>query len=101
MAQREFSLLQSLANVRLTSMKSTKISSVLWAKALFTTLLSPWKKFREQCQEMRLVWRQSGFKALIAKYGWRFFAIVFCFYLIRDITLYLVLPYMVAQVSAN
>jgi len=64
-------------------------------------VIYPWIKFRSQCQDMRLVWKQQGFKALVKQYGWKFFLVVFCYYLIRDITLYLVLPYMVAYLTTQ
>lgn len=56
-----------------------------------------WGRFRSQCQEMRSLWKAKGFKALIKKYGWKFFAIVFFYYLIRDLTLYIVIPYLAAK----
>lgn len=59
----------------------------------------PWIKFRSQCQDMRLVWKTQGFKALVKQYGWRFFLLVFCYYLVRDVTLYILLPYLVAKIS--
>jgi hypothetical protein len=33
-------------------------------------------------------------KRLVAKYGWRIVAAVFAFYLIRDLVLYVLLPYL-------
>lgn len=67
----------------------------------YKLLTYPWVKFRTQCLEMRAVWRTQGLKALIKQYGWKFFFFVFCYYLIRDITLYIVLPYLVARYSMS
>ncbi len=59
--------------------------------------LEPWSRFRNHCQDMRLLWRKEGFKALIKRYGWKFFAVVFFYYLIRDIFLYILLPYFIIK----
>ncbi len=74
-----------------------KSETKYFSSSLQKTLLYPWSRFRAQCQEMRLIWREKGFKALIKHYGWKFFLVVFCYYLIRDILLYLVLPYFIAS----
>lgn len=67
--------------------------------SIYKLLTLPWLKFRAQCQDMRLVLRTQGLKALIKQYGWKFFLVVFCYYLVRDITLYILLPYLVATYS--
>ena len=38
-------------------------------------------------------YRNHGFKKTIKKYGWKFFAIIFMFYLVRDTILYIIIPY--------
>lgn len=45
----------------------------------------------------RLTLRQEGFKAVFRKYGWKLVAVVFCYYLIRDLTLYVLLPMLVVK----
>lgn len=71
----------------------TDVSSSLIQKLV----LYPWSRFRFHCQEMRVIWRTKGFKALIKHYGWKFFLAVFCYYLVRDVTLYILLPYIVGK----
>jgi len=41
------------------------------------------------------IWKEEGFKALIKQKGWRVFAIIFFYYLIRDSILYILIPYLV------
>lgn len=48
-------------------------------------------------REAREVFRTSGLKGVIKHYGWKFFAVFFIYYLIRDVTLYIVLPWYVAK----
>jgi len=38
-------------------------------------------------------YRDNGFKKTIKKYGWKLFAIIFMFYLVRDTILYIIIPY--------
>jgi len=40
------------------------------------------------------IWKEQGFKELIKQKGWRVFAIIFFYYLIRDSFLYILLPYL-------
>jgi hypothetical protein len=37
-------------------------------------------------------WKQGGLKALFREFGWKMFAVIFIYYLIRDVTLYILLP---------
>lgn len=41
--------------------------------------------------------RQIGFKASLKKYGWKLVAGVFCYYLVRDVMLYIVGPWFVVE----
>tara|TARA_B100000700_G_C14950678_1_gene811498 strand:- start:216 stop:410 length:195 start_codon:yes stop_codon:yes gene_type:complete len=41
--------------------------------------------------------REEGFKAMVKKHGWRMFAIIFTYYLIRDSILYILIPYLIAK----
>ena len=36
---------------------------------------------------------ENGFKKTVKKYGWKLFAIIFLYYLIRDSILYIIIPY--------
>ena len=49
--------------------------------------------------ELRKNTRESGIKKAIKmmfkKYGWKFGLAIFMYYLIRDVTLYIVIPYLV------
>ena len=47
--------------------------------------------------EARQIFRESGLKGVIRRYGWKFFAVFFVYYLIRDVTLYILLPWYIAQ----
>ena len=48
-------------------------------------------------QEWREQIRQDGVKAFIVKKGWKVFAAFILFYLVRDVTLYIIIPYFVIR----
>jgi hypothetical protein len=54
---------------------------------------SPLKIFRE----IKATFKESGFKGVTQKYGWKLILAVFFYYLIRDITIYILVPYLVYQ----
>lgn len=47
--------------------------------------------------EAKQVFRAAGIKGVIRRYGWKFFAVFFLYYLIRDVSLYVLLPWYLAQ----
>jgi len=47
--------------------------------------------------EAKQVFREAGLKGVIRRYGWKFFAVFFMYYLIRDVSLYILLPWYLAQ----
>lgn len=47
--------------------------------------------------EAKGIFREGGLKAVIRRYGWKFFAVFFVYYLIRDVTLYILIPWFVAS----
>lgn len=47
--------------------------------------------------DIKATFKDSGFKGVIQKYGWKLVVGVFVYYLIRDVTLYIVIPYLVYQ----
>ena len=48
-------------------------------------------------REAKQTFRESGLKGVIRRYGWKFFAVFFAYYLIRDVTLYILLPWYLAS----
>jgi hypothetical protein len=69
--------------------------TALWKKYISASI----QRFRIHFDEMKILWRTQGNKALIKRYGWKIFALVFCYYLIRDVTLYILIPYLFAKMS--
>jgi hypothetical protein len=47
--------------------------------------------------EVKNTWKQDGFKGVVKKFGWKLIAAFFVYYLIRDICLYLLLPWYLAK----
>ena len=43
------------------------------------------------------IYRKEGFKGLIKKGGWKLLVSFFVFYLIRDLILYILIPYLIAK----
>ncbi len=48
-------------------------------------------------REAKQVFREGGLKGVIRRYGWKFFAVFFTYYLVRDVTLYILLPLYLAN----
>lgn len=48
-------------------------------------------------REATQTFREGGFRGTLRRYGWKLFAAFFLFYLVRDVTLYVVLPYLAAR----
>jgi MFS family permease len=61
----------------------------------FATMAS-WS-LRGFLKEARATFRQGGLRGTLQRYGWKLFLAFFLYYLIRDTTLYIVLPYLAAR----
>lgn len=48
-------------------------------------------------QECGQLFKAGGFKAVFRRYGWKALIALFAYYLIRDLTLYLLIPYLIAE----
>lgn len=44
-----------------------------------------------------LIVKKEGFKSLLRKRGWKVFAIIVGYYVVRDSIIYIIVPYLVAQ----
>ena len=44
-------------------------------------------------KEYIIYYQENGFKKTIQKFGLKLIAIIFCFYLVRDSILYIIIPY--------
>jgi hypothetical protein len=53
--------------------------------------------FRSWLREATATFRRGGLRGVVQAYGWRLFAAFFVFYLVRDVTLYILLPYLAAR----
>jgi hypothetical protein len=47
--------------------------------------------------DARDAYRQGGARAVVKRCGWRIFALLFVYYLIRDSILYILIPYLLAR----
>lgn len=47
----------------------------------------------QQMKQMALSIKNEGLRASFRKYGWKLFAVVFAYYLVRDVSLYVLIPY--------
>lgn len=45
--------------------------------------------------------RESGFKGVVKRYGWKLVAAIFLYYLIRDLTLYVLIPTLIVRKIIN
>lgn len=47
--------------------------------------------------QVRDTFRGEGFRGTFRRYGWKLFAAFFVYYLVRDVTLYILIPYLAAK----
>jgi hypothetical protein len=40
---------------------------------------------------------KARFRLIYKKYGWKIIAVIFAYYLVRDVILYIILPYLIAR----
>ena len=50
------------------------------------------EKLRNSFKEARQIYREQGFKAVFRRFGWKLVVAIFFYYLIRDVTLYIIIP---------
>lgn len=62
-----------------------------------TKVRSLFSSGKQVLQECRRTFKEGGIKAVFRRYGWKIFAVFFIYYLIRDMTLYVFIPYMIAK----
>ncbi|WP_413576323.1 hypothetical protein ACLVWU_18235 [Bdellovibrio sp. HCB290] len=55
------------------------------------------KPGKDLLREVKKTFKDGGFRALRKKYGWKMFAIIISYYLVRDVTLYILIPYFVIK----
>lgn len=58
---------------------------------------SVWGLYRYAVIDSVRIVRREGWKALLRQRGWRFFAAIVVYYLVRDIILYILIPLWVAR----
>lgn len=51
----------------------------------------------QQVKKMALCIKNDGIKISFKRYGWRMVSVVVAYYLIRDLSIYVLIPYLVAQ----
>ena len=47
---------------------------------------------KKSVKDIVQTFKAEGLKATFKKHGWKAFALVFCYYLVRDVTLYVLIP---------
>ncbi len=47
--------------------------------------------------ETRSTFRTAGLKGVVRRYGYKVFAVFFVYYLVRDLILYIALPWLIAH----
>jgi hypothetical protein len=54
-------------------------------------------RFRTLFSEAKATLKRDGFRGLFRQFGWKLILSLFAYYLVRDITLYVLLPWFVAK----
>ena len=55
------------------------------------------KQLRQTMLETRSTFRTAGLKGVVRRYGLKVFAVFFMYYLVRDLILYIALPWLIAH----
>ena len=50
-----------------------------------------------EAKAARQILKEEGVRALFSRYGWKLVAVIFCYYVIRDLSLYVLLPILLRQ----
>lgn len=58
---------------------------------------TPSARFRMMLGECKGTFKSGGVKAVCQRYGWKIFAIFFCYYMVRDVLIYILIPYVLAK----
>lgn len=58
-------------------------------------------KALQTVKDFRQTWRTEGAKGTFRRYGWKMIAAVFCYYLVRDVLIYLLIPFWLARQIVN
>lgn len=58
---------------------------------------SIWSKIKALIHEMKMTGRKAGIKGLYQRYGFKLFLAFFVYYLVRDVTLYILIPWWIAK----
>lgn len=61
------------------------------------TSTASWTKFKTLTHEMKRTWKEAGIKGLYKRYGLKLFVAFFFYYLIRDVAIYILIPWWIAQ----
>lgn len=67
------------------------------AKSTEIAKASLFQRLKALLSELRSTFKEGGFKGVINRYGWKIFAFFFAYYLIRDLTLYVFIPWIIAR----
>ncbi|MBC7386797.1 MAG: hypothetical protein H7301_11640 [Cryobacterium sp.] len=59
------------------------------------------ERIRFTIRTVRTEMKENGLRGLFRRYGWRLFAFGIAYYLIRDIILYLFIPWLIARHLIN
>lgn len=75
-------------------MKTEATSVVSEKESLF-------QKLKNVLKECRSEFKNGGVKAVFKRFGWKIFLAFFMYYLIRDLILYVLIPYLLARHFIN
>ncbi len=62
---------------------------------LFRIMSKYWFQLKSAFKEARQIYREQGFKAVFKRFGWKLVIAIFFYYLIRDVTLYIIIPMLI------
>ncbi len=85
-------------NMGLAGLLRLPLSAINKLKQLYKSIKADLKGPRPELEGLpKLARIKARFRIIYKKYGWKILAAIFCYYLVRDVTLYIIIPYLIAR----
>jgi hypothetical protein len=85
-------------NTGLAGLLKLPLGAIGKIKQLYKSIKADLKGPRPELDGLSKLARIKGrFRIVYKKYGWKILAAIFCYYLIRDVTIYIIIPYLIAR----
>jgi hypothetical protein len=85
-------------NLKFAGLLRLPLNAVGKLKQLYKNIKADFKDPRPELEGLpKLARIKARFQIIYKKYGWKILAAILCYYLIRDVTIYIIIPYLIAR----